>query len=278
MARVRASILVSSPSKIKGFYDKYEKTFYGPVVIANSLVTSFLMVEALRGLLEMQLRHPEVMSPDVSLMGGHFYTWMSLLAQDEDKFVNGNLVDIVKGIDPKWPCLSWEKPRRILIPVYRHGYWFLLKLVKGVNKCSIFDLQRRHDPNVKALNEDIDPMLINTARLLSIVGNNPHSERAWYIKLHDEFRSKIKQFLSIFVLAVVGYSLPRKSEQIFVRPLWFWSTLVDIWVDHGAFGSFWSTTLLLIQPTLRFWVDPCSYLGQPLFISGSTHVALGFRV
>ncbi|XP_073300062.1 uncharacterized protein [Primulina huaijiensis] len=122
MARVRASMLVRSPSKIKGFYDEYEKTFYGPMAIANSRVTGRHMDEALRGLLEMQIQHPEVMSPDVLLMGGHFYISMSALAEDQDKFVNANLVGIVKGIDPEWPCLSWEKVRRILIPVHRDGH------------------------------------------------------------------------------------------------------------------------------------------------------------
>ncbi|XP_073304051.1 uncharacterized protein [Primulina huaijiensis] len=178
MAQVRASMLVRSPSKIKGFYNEYGKTFYGPMAIANSSVTVSHMDEALRGLLEMHIRCPEVMSLDVSLMDRHFYTSMSVLAEDQDKFVNANLVGIVKGIDPEWPCHSWEKARRILISVHRDGHWFLLKRVIGVNKCSIFDLQRRHDPNVKALNEDIEPILINVARLLSIVGNNPHSEMA----------------------------------------------------------------------------------------------------
>ncbi|XP_073024564.1 uncharacterized protein [Primulina eburnea] len=178
------------------------------MAIANSRVTFSHIGEALRELLEMQIRHPEVMSPDVSLMGIHFYSSMSVLAEDKDNFVNTNLVGIVKISDPEWSCISWEKARKILIPVYRDRRWFLQKLVTGVNKCIIYDLQRRHDPNFKDLNEEIEPILINDARLLSIVGNKPHPKRPWNVKLHDEFSAKIiHEDSGAFVLAVAGYSL-----------------------------------------------------------------------
>ncbi|XP_073285228.1 uncharacterized protein [Primulina huaijiensis] len=39
LARVRASMLYRSPSRIPGFYAEYEKLFYGPMAIANSHVT-----------------------------------------------------------------------------------------------------------------------------------------------------------------------------------------------------------------------------------------------
>ncbi|XP_073303897.1 uncharacterized protein [Primulina huaijiensis] len=215
LARVRASMLDRSPSMIRGFYAEYEKSYYGPMAIANSRVTFSHFGEALRGLLEMQLRHPEVMSPDVSLMDIDFYSSMSILVEDRDNVVNTDLVGKVKSSDPKWPCISWEKARRILIPVYRDRRWFLLKLVTGVNKCIIYDLQRRHDPNFKDLNEEIEPILINAARLLSIVGNNPHPERPWNIKLHDEYSAKIiHEDSGAFVLAVAGYSLSTKSAQL----------------------------------------------------------------
>ncbi|XP_073042043.1 uncharacterized protein [Primulina eburnea] len=184
LARVRASMLDGSPSRIRGFYAEYEKSFYGPMVIANSRVTFLHIGEALRGLLEMQIRHPEVMSADDSLMDRDFYSAISVLAEAKDIDFNINLAPIVskvKGSDPEWSCLSWEKARRILIAVYTDGCWFLLKLVTGVNKCIIYDLQRRYDPKFKDLNEDIEPILINAARLLSIVGNNPHPERPCYI-------------------------------------------------------------------------------------------------
>ncbi|XP_073027936.1 uncharacterized protein [Primulina eburnea] len=152
LAQVRASMLERSPSRIRGFYAEYEKSFYGSMAIANSRVTASQIDEALRGLLEMQIRHPEVMSPEVSLMDRHFYSAISILAEDKDKTfkitVAGN-VSKVKGSDPEWPRLLWEKTRRILIPVDRDGRWFLLKLVTGVNKCIIYDLQRRHDPKLK---------------------------------------------------------------------------------------------------------------------------------
>ncbi|XP_075524047.1 uncharacterized protein LOC142556470 [Primulina tabacum] len=106
LARVRASMLVRPPSRIKGFYEEYEKSFYGPMATANSHVTISHMGKALRGLLEMQIRHPEVMSPDVSLMDRELYTLMSVVAEDKDKVVNTNLVGIFKGIDPEWSCLS----------------------------------------------------------------------------------------------------------------------------------------------------------------------------
>ncbi|XP_073051203.1 uncharacterized protein [Primulina eburnea] len=75
LARVRASMLESSPSSIRGFYAEYEKSFYGPMAIANSRVTVSHIGEALHGLLEMQIRHPE--SPEVSFMDIHFYTAIS---------------------------------------------------------------------------------------------------------------------------------------------------------------------------------------------------------
>ncbi|XP_075499993.1 uncharacterized protein LOC142538568 [Primulina tabacum] len=201
LARVRASMLDRLPSRIPGFYAEYEKSFYGSMAITNSHVTVSHIGKALCGLLEMQIRHPEVMSPDVSLMDTYFYNSMLVLAEDEDKVVNTNLVGIMKGIDPKWPCLSWKIARRILISVHTDGRWFLLKLVAGVNKCIIVDLQRRHDPNLKALNEEIEPILVNDVRLLSIVGNNPHHERPC-------------EYSGAFVLAVAGYALSRRSEQI----------------------------------------------------------------
>ncbi|XP_073035345.1 uncharacterized protein [Primulina eburnea] len=216
LARVRASMLDRSPSRIRGFYDEYEKSFYGPMAIANSRVTFLHFNEAVRGLLEMQIRHPEVMSADDSLMDTHFCDAISVLAEDIDfKIDLSRLVTIFKGSDPKWLCLSWEKARRILIPVYRDRRWFLLKLVTGVNKCIIYDLQRRHDPKFKDLNKEIEPILINAARLLSIVGNSPHPERPWSIKLHDEFHAKIiHEDSGAFVLAVAGYSLSAKSAQV----------------------------------------------------------------
>ncbi|XP_073308417.1 uncharacterized protein [Primulina huaijiensis] len=55
LARVRASMLERSPSRIRGFYAEYEKSFYGPMTIANSRVTVSHIDEALRGLLEMQI-------------------------------------------------------------------------------------------------------------------------------------------------------------------------------------------------------------------------------
>ncbi|XP_075473326.1 uncharacterized protein LOC142504332 [Primulina tabacum] len=211
LARVRASMLKHSSSRIRGFYAEYEKSLYGSMAIANSRVTISQIDEALRELLEMQIRHPEVMSPEVSLMDRHFYTAISILAEDKDNIFKITLagnVSKVKGSDPEWPCLSWEKARRILIPVDRDGRWFLLKLVTGVNKYIIYDLLRRHDPKLKDLNEEIELILINTARLLSIVGNNPHPERPWNIKLHEEFRAKIlHEDSGAFLLAVVGYSL-----------------------------------------------------------------------
>ncbi|XP_075496881.1 uncharacterized protein LOC142533855 [Primulina tabacum] len=116
----------------------------------------------------MQIRHPEVMSPDVSLMDRHFYTSMSVLAEEKDNVFNTKLVGM-----------------------------------------------RRHDPNFKDLNEEIELILINAARLLSIVGNNPHPEMPWNIKLHDEFSAKIiHEDSGAFVLAVARYSLSRKSEQL----------------------------------------------------------------
>ncbi|XP_073059541.1 uncharacterized protein [Primulina eburnea] len=42
LARVRASMLDRSPSRIRGFYAEYEKSFYGPMDIANSRVTLFV--------------------------------------------------------------------------------------------------------------------------------------------------------------------------------------------------------------------------------------------
>ncbi|XP_073307203.1 uncharacterized protein [Primulina huaijiensis] len=74
LARVRASMLDRLPITIRGFYAEYEKSYYGPMAIANSRVTLSHISEALRGLLEMQIRHPEVMSPDVSLMDFNFYS------------------------------------------------------------------------------------------------------------------------------------------------------------------------------------------------------------
>ncbi|XP_075518321.1 uncharacterized protein LOC142552512 [Primulina tabacum] len=121
LARVRGSMLDRSPSRIPSFYVEYENSFYGPMAIANSHVTVSHIGEALRGLLEMQIRHPEVMSPDVSLMDRHFYTSMSVLAEDKDKVVDTNLVEIMKVIDPECPCLSWEKTRRFLIHVHTDG-------------------------------------------------------------------------------------------------------------------------------------------------------------
>ncbi|XP_075478456.1 uncharacterized protein LOC142519352 [Primulina tabacum] len=121
LARVRASMLDRSPSRIQGFYTEYENSFYGPMAIANSRVTVSHIGEALRGLLEMQIRHPEVMSADDSLMGRNFYTAISVLAEAKDigfKINLARIVSKVKGSDPEWPCLSWEKARRILIPVY----------------------------------------------------------------------------------------------------------------------------------------------------------------
>ncbi|XP_073051642.1 uncharacterized protein [Primulina eburnea] len=218
LARVRASMLDRSPSRIRGFYVEYEKSFYGPMAIANSRVTFLHIGEALRGLLEMQIRHPEVMSADDSLMDRNFYSAISVLAEAKDIDFNINLAPIVskvKGSDTEWSCLSWEKARRILIPVYTDGRWFLLKLVTWVNKCIIYDLQQRHDPKFKELNEDIEPILINAARLLSIVGNNPHPERPWNIKLHDEFCAKIiHEDLGAFVLAVARYSLSRSAQVV----------------------------------------------------------------
>ncbi|XP_073317244.1 uncharacterized protein [Primulina huaijiensis] len=218
LTRVRASMLDRSPSRIQGFYAEYEKSFYGPMAIANSRVTVSHIGEALRGLLEMQIRHPEVMSVDDSLMDIRFHNAISVLAEDIDIDFKKNLaliVSKVKGSDLEWPCLSWEKARRILIPVYTDRRCFLLKLVTGVNKCIIYDLQRRHDPKFKDLNEEIEPILINAARLLSIVGNNPQPERPWNIKLHDEFRAKIiHEDSGAFVLAVAGYSLSKKSAQV----------------------------------------------------------------
>ncbi|XP_073039541.1 uncharacterized protein [Primulina eburnea] len=216
LARVRASMLDRSPSRIRGFYGEYEQSFYGPMAIANSRVTILHFHEALRGLLEMQIRHPEVMSADDSLMDYNFCDAISILAEDIDfKLDLSRLLCIVKGSDPKWPCLSWEKARRILIPVYRDQRWFLLKLVTGVNKCIIYDLQRRHDPKFKDLNEEIEPILINAAHLLSTVGKNPHPERPWNIKLHDEFHANIiHEDSGAFALAVAGYSLSAKSAQV----------------------------------------------------------------
>ncbi|XP_075499964.1 uncharacterized protein LOC142538533 [Primulina tabacum] len=205
LARVRESMLDRSPSRIRCFYAEYEKSFYGPMAIANSRVTASHFGEALRGLLEMQIRHPEVMSTDDSLMDGHFYGAISVLAEDKDidfKINLARIVSKVKGSDPEWPCLSWKKARRILIPVYTDRRWFLLKLVTGVNKCIIYDLLRRHDPKFKDLNGEIEPIFINAARLLSIVGNNPHPERPWNIKLHDEFRAKIIQYVVNFLFKI----------------------------------------------------------------------------
>lgn len=142
------------------------------------------MTEALRGLLELQLRHPEMMSPLASLMDSQFYVSMSVVG-DENRVLTTNLLAVVKGIHLEWPCISWEKAEIILIPVHTDGRWFLLKLIPRVNKCTIFDLQRRHDPNCKALNEDIEPILINASRLLSIVGNNSHPDRPWRIKMPE---------------------------------------------------------------------------------------------
>ncbi|XP_073155113.1 uncharacterized protein [Henckelia pumila] len=218
LARVRASILVSSPSRIKGFYDDYDKTFYRPMAIANSSFLISHMGEALRGLLEIQLRHPEVMAPNVSLMNRHLYTLMSVVNEDENQVLNTNLVGVVKGTNPEWPCVPWAKAQLIMIHVHFDGRWFLLKLIARVNKCIIFDLQRRHDPNCKALDEDIRPILINDARLLSLVGNNPHPERSWYIKMHDEFKAQIKHEDSgAFVLAAAGYSLTRDSAHLVLK-------------------------------------------------------------
>ncbi|XP_075489698.1 uncharacterized protein LOC142528537 [Primulina tabacum] len=187
LARVRASMLDRSPSRIRGFYVEYEKSFYGPMAIANSRVTFSHFGEALRGLVEMQIRHPEMMSADDSLMDGHFYGAISVLAEDKDidfkinlarivskvkdkdidfKINLARIVSKVKGSDPEWPCLSWEKARRILIHVYTDRGWFLLKLVTGVNKCIIYDLLRRHDPKFKDLNREIEHILVNAARLL----------------------------------------------------------------------------------------------------------------
>ncbi|XP_075480073.1 uncharacterized protein LOC142520808 [Primulina tabacum] len=104
LAQVRASMLDRSPSRIRGFYAEYEKSFYGPMVITNSRVTLLHIGEALRGLLEMQIQHPEVMSPEVSLMDRHFYIAISVLAKDKDNNFNINLLGIVskvKGSDPE---------------------------------------------------------------------------------------------------------------------------------------------------------------------------------
>ncbi|XP_073138391.1 uncharacterized protein [Henckelia pumila] len=199
-ARVKASMLVSSPRKIKGFYDNYDKSFYRPMAYANSPVTICHMGEALHGLLEIQLRHPELMSPNVSLMNSHFYVSMSVVAEDENQILKTNVVGVVKGIDPEWPCVSWGKARIILIPVHTDGRWFLLKLVAGVNKCTIYVLKRKHDPKCKDLDEDIGPILINVVHLLSFVGNNPHPERSWSIKMYDEFKAQIKQYVIISLM------------------------------------------------------------------------------
>ncbi|XP_073273646.1 uncharacterized protein [Primulina huaijiensis] len=101
LARVRASMLDRSPSRIRGFYGEYEKSFYGPMAIANLRVEISHIGEALRGLLEVYIRHPEVMSSDVSLMDRYFYSSMSVLTEDKDKVVNTNLVGIVKSSDPE---------------------------------------------------------------------------------------------------------------------------------------------------------------------------------
>lgn len=146
LARVTAAMLVHSSGMVKGFYDHYEKSFYGPIAIVKSHVLISHMTEALRGLLEMQLRHPEAMSPLVSLMDSKFYVSMSVVG-DENRVLTTNILAVVKGIHPEWPCISWEKVEIILIPVHRDGQWFLLKLIPGVNKYTIFDLQQRHDPN-----------------------------------------------------------------------------------------------------------------------------------
>ncbi|XP_073314689.1 uncharacterized protein [Primulina huaijiensis] len=219
LARVRASMLDRSPSMIRGFYAEYEKSYYGPMAIANSRVTFFHIGEALRGLLEMQIRHPEVMSPDESLMDIHFYSLMSVLVEDRDNVVNTDLVTgktishtaliplIILIADPMKPPTRLIHFTQIASAVYLVG--------EGVNKCIIYDLQRRHDPNIKDLNEKIEPILINAARLLSIVGNNPHPVRPWNIKLHDEFSAKIiHEDSGAFVLAVAGYSLTTKSAQL----------------------------------------------------------------
>ncbi|XP_073151118.1 uncharacterized protein [Henckelia pumila] len=55
LAQVGASMLVCTPSKIKGFYDDYDKSFCGPMAIAKSPVMICHIGAALRGLLEMQL-------------------------------------------------------------------------------------------------------------------------------------------------------------------------------------------------------------------------------
>ncbi|XP_073059540.1 uncharacterized protein [Primulina eburnea] len=98
LARVRASMLDRSPSRIRGFYAEYEKSFYGLMAIANSRVTFFHIGEALRGLLEMQIRHPEVMSADDSLMDRHFYGATSVLAEAKDIDFNINLAPIVRKV------------------------------------------------------------------------------------------------------------------------------------------------------------------------------------
>ncbi|XP_075478933.1 uncharacterized protein LOC142519792 [Primulina tabacum] len=104
LARVRASMIDRSPSRIRGFCVEYEKSFYGPMAITKSRVTVSNIGEALRGLLEMQIRYPEVKSTDDSLMDRHFYTAISVLAEDKDIDFKINLAGIVskvKGSDPE---------------------------------------------------------------------------------------------------------------------------------------------------------------------------------